>query len=118
VRLDAIDAPERGQAFGKRSRQSLADMCAAKAATVVDRGKDRYGRTIGGVTCAGMDANSEQVRRGLAWVYVRYAPKGSPLYVLEKDARLRGVGLWADRRPVAPWEWRRERRSMQRSSGS
>ena len=106
VRLDAIDAPERGQAFGKRSQQSLAQLCATRDARVAERGKDRYGRTIGIVTCAGMEANSEQVRRGMAWVFVRYAPKGSPLYVLEKDARLRAVGLWADPRPVAPWEWR------------
>jgi endonuclease YncB( thermonuclease family) len=106
VRLDAIDAPEHGQAFGKRSQQSLTQLCAAKQAWIEDRGKDRYGRTIGRVTCDGADANSEQVRRGMAWVFVRYAPKGSPLYVLEKDARLRAVGLWADPRPVAPWEWR------------
>lgn len=63
VRLDAIDAPESGQPFGKRSQQSLAQLCAAKEARVDDRGKDRYGRTIGRVKCAGIDANSEQVRR-------------------------------------------------------
>src|SRR3970040_1841997 len=62
VRLDGIDAPERGQAFGKRSRQSLSDLCAAKQAHVAERGKDRYGRTIGVVTCAAVEANSEQVR--------------------------------------------------------
>src|SRR5688572_26112349 len=50
VRLDGIDAPERGQAFSVRSRQSLAKLCAAKTANVEDRGKDRYGRTIGVVT--------------------------------------------------------------------
>ena len=107
VRLDGIDAPERGQAFSKRSRQSLADMCAGKTAEVADRGKDRYGRTIGGVTCAGVDANSEQVRRGMAWVFTRYVPLGSALYELEAYARLRQIGLWADPRAVPPWEWRR-----------
>jgi endonuclease YncB( thermonuclease family) len=65
VRLDGIDAPERGQAFGKRSQQSLAQLCAAKDAYVAERGKDRYGRTIGVVTCAAVEANSEQVRRGI-----------------------------------------------------
>ena len=54
---------------------SLAGMCAGKAPDVAERGKDRYGRTLGRVTCAGADANGEQVRRGMAWVYVRYAPK-------------------------------------------
>src|SRR5258708_4989878 len=38
--LADIDAPELKQAFGKRSRQSLADMCAGKAADVAERGKD------------------------------------------------------------------------------
>jgi endonuclease YncB( thermonuclease family) len=106
VRLEGIDAPETGQAFNKRSQQSLANICAAKTARVNDRGKDNYGRTIGRVTCAGVDANSEQVRRGMAWVFTRYVPMGSPLYELEAYARLRQLGLWADARPVAPWTWR------------
>src|SRR5688572_4481831 len=55
VRLDGIDAPELGQAFSKRSRQSLAQLCAAKDALVGEHGRDRYGRTIGRVTCAGVD---------------------------------------------------------------
>ena len=53
VRLDSIDAPESKQAFGKRSQQSLAQMCAAKTAIVVSTGKDRYGRTLGWVLCDG-----------------------------------------------------------------
>lgn len=107
VRLDGIDAPESGQAFSKRSQQSLANICAAKQARVEDRGKDRYGRTIGRVSCAGVDANSEQLRRGMAWVFTRHVPMGSPFYELETYARLRQIGLWSDAHPVAPWEWRR-----------
>jgi endonuclease YncB( thermonuclease family) len=81
-------------------------LCEGKQAHVGERGKDRYGRTVGVVTCAGMDANAEQVRRGLACVFVRYAPAGSPLYALESAARNSRAGLWADTRPVAPWDWR------------
>jgi len=106
VRLDAIDAPERGQAFGKRSQQSLAQLCASKDAHVAESGKDRYGRTIGIVTCAGMDANSEQVRRGMAWVFVNYAAPGSPLYSLEAAAKAQRLGLWSEPHPIAPWKWR------------
>ncbi len=109
VRLAEIDAPELGQAFGTRSRQSLADMCARKLAVVADHGPDRYGRTIGRVTCEGVDANAEQVRRGMAWVYVRYAPKDSPMYTLQSEARIEKRGLWADPRSAAPWDWRRSR---------
>lgn len=108
VRLTEIDAPERKQPFGTRSRQSLADLCASKDARVVEQGKDRYGRTLGRVYCAGVDANAEQVRRGFAWVYVKYAPKDSPLYQLERRARLSKRGLWADDRVVPPWEWRKK----------
>ena len=107
VRLDGIDAPEMAQPYGRRSRESLAELCAAKQAQVTEQGRDRYGRTIGRVSCAGVSANAEQVRRGMAWVFVRYAPPGSPLYALEQDARGRREGLWADGRPTAPWEWRK-----------
>ncbi len=106
VRLADIDAPELGQPFGKRSRQALAELCFRKLAVVEDRGPDRYGRTIGRVACAGTDANAEQVRRGLAWVFVRYAASDSPLYALESDARQARRGLWTDALPVAPWAWR------------
>lgn len=110
LRLVDIDAPEKKQAFGNRSRQSLGEMCAGKKARVDDRGLDRYGRTLGQVTCAGVDANAEQVRRGMAWVYVKYAPKDSPLYGIEAEARAARRGLWQDIKPVPPWEWRKEKR--------
>jgi endonuclease YncB( thermonuclease family) len=108
IRLDSIDAPELKQPFGKRSQQSLAQLCAAKTARVQDTGLDRYGRTVGWIVCDGVDANSEQVRRGMAWVYERYAPRNSPLYGFEGEARGTRRGLWADPQPVAPWEWRRK----------
>ncbi len=109
VRLAEIDAPELGQPFGTRSRQSLADMCARKLAVVGDRGPDRYGRTIGRVRCADVDANAEQVRSGWAWVFIRYAPKNSPLYSVEAEARAEKRGLWADDERVPPWDWRKTR---------
>lgn len=115
VRLVDIDAPELGQAFGKRSRESLAGMCAGAMANVEARGRDRYGRTLGRVTCGQFDANAEQVRRGMAWVFVRYAPTNTPLYQVQTEARLEHRGLWSDMRPIAPWEWRgRQRHALQR----
>ena len=62
VRLKEIDAPELKQVFGKRSRQSLAQLCEKKNARISWADKDRNGRTLGRVWCSGIDANAEQVR--------------------------------------------------------
>lgn len=105
VRLVEIDAPEKGQAFGNRSKQSLSDMCFVKEAQVQDKGKDRYGRTLGRVFCVGMDANAEQIKRGLAWVYDKYVTDHS-LYRLQDEARAEKRGLWTEANPMPPWEWR------------
>ena len=107
VRLTDIDAPELGQPFGKRAKASLSDLCFGKAAEMEVRGRDRYERTLARVKCSGRDANAEQVRLGYAWVYTRYAPADSPLYALQRDARTARRGLWIDRDPMPPWEWRR-----------
>jgi endonuclease YncB( thermonuclease family) len=109
VRLIEIDAPERKQPFGTRSRQSLSDLCGRKTATVEWTEKDRYGRVLGRVYCGGIDANAEQVRRGMAWVFDRYV-KDRSLYVLQDEAKAARKGLWADKVPVPPWEWRRIKR--------
>jgi micrococcal nuclease len=106
VHLDGIDAPELGQPYGRSARRSLAELCRGKDATVVERGKDAAGRVLGSVRCGEIDVNTEQVRRGFAWVHLRYLPLGSPLYEFEATARLRGVGLWRAAEPVPPWEWR------------
>lgn len=106
VRLAEIDAPERRQPFGTRSRQSLAEMCHEVRARVIVLDIDRYGRTIGRVQCDGVDANAEQVRRGMAWVYDRYVTDRS-LYALQDAARSERKGLWRDSDPIPPWQWRR-----------
>jgi len=107
VRLTDIDAPELGQPFGARSKRSLSDMCFGKIASLDVRGQDRYKRSLAKVTCSGTDANAEQVRRGYAWTYTRYAPRDSPLHAIQVAARTEHRGLWSDPAPVAPWDWRR-----------
>lgn len=118
VRLTDIDAPELGQPFGTRSRQSLSGLCFGKVATLDVRGEDRYHRTLARVTCAGTDANTEQVRRGYAWAFVRYVRPDSPLLAIQDDARAAQRGLWQDPAPVAPWEWRRNLRQSLRTGNS
>jgi endonuclease YncB( thermonuclease family) len=113
VRLSDIDAPELGQPFGRNSKQSLSALCFSKLAALDSRGRDRYQRAIAQVTCAGTDANAEQVRRGYAWTYARYARRDSPLFTVEDEARAARRGLWIDPDPVPPWAWRRNGRLSQ-----
>lgn len=109
IRLAEIDAPEKAQHFGQQSKQSLSDLCLGKPARIEDQGRDRYGRTIGRVWCAGIDANAQQVQQGMAWVYDRYVTDRS-LYALQNAARSDKRGLWSDPLQVQPWKWRKEKK--------
>lgn len=106
IRLAGIDAPEKNQAFGQRSMQALSDLCYQVPAVITPKTKDRYGRTVADVECDGRDAGAEQVRSGMAWVYVKYARGYEALYPLQDAARAAHAGLWADPAPDPPWEWR------------
>ena len=106
VRLSEIDAPEKRQPFGQRSKQTLAAMCFQKSATVRPQARDRYGRIVARIDCDGVDANAQMVRSGMAWVFDKYVTDQS-LYPLQDEARAARRGLWTDAEPVAPWEWRK-----------
>jgi endonuclease YncB( thermonuclease family) len=107
VRLAGIDVPEKAQSYGTRSKQNLSALCFHKSAEVRPVSMDRYGRTVAHVNYDGHDAGAEQIRAGLAWVFVRYAAKGSPLYGLEREARAHRRGICGDAQRVSPWDWRR-----------
>lgn len=105
VRLNAIDAPEKNQAFSNASKKSLYSICFKKAAIVETFGLDKYGRTIGDVTCNEVNANKHQVDNGMAWVYRKYS-NDATLIELETQAKNMGLGLWDDPNPVPPWDFR------------
>jgi micrococcal nuclease len=106
IRLDGIDAPELGQSQGRQAKVTLSGLVMGREVTVRVKGKDRYERTLGVVTVDGKNVNLEMVRLGYAWHYLKYS-KDLDLAVAEKDARDAKRGLWADRLPVPPWDWRR-----------
>ncbi|MDM0036831.1 thermonuclease family protein [Variovorax sp. J22P271] len=108
VRLAEIDAPEKKQPFGTRSRQALSEYVFRQVVTIRENGKDRYGRTIGTVLVDGRSVNSAMVGAGMAWAYRTYLIDRS---LLEVEARARNSkrGLWADASPVPPWDWRAQR---------
>ena len=105
VRLAEIDAPEREQPFYVEAGRSLAELCHHQEAKVEWSERDDKKRYIGYVTCAGKDANAEQLKRGMAWASPRSTKPTSALYELETYARLRRIGLWADENAVAPWDF-------------
>lgn len=115
VRLISIDAPERSQPFGNRSKQALSDMVYGKQVVVIDHGKDMYGRQLGEVMVGAASANKAMVHLGLAWAY---RPKllDESYVQIENGARQAQRGLWVDANPVAPWTYRRERRQKPTSA--
>lgn len=110
IRLAAIDAPEKAQAFGQRGKQKLSDLCYGKQASVKVISTDRYRRTVGDIDCEGINANEAMIQSGLAWVYRKYAKGYGHLYAFESEAKAAKRGLWADPDPIAPWDWRKAKR--------
>ena len=113
VRLNGIDAPEKGQAFGTAAKKFTGDQIAGKSVRVVWKEKDRYGRTLGDVYLEDRWINHEIVQSGYAWHYKQYS-KDRRLEIAEADAREKKLGLWHDREPVAPWEYRKQERNSRK----
>lgn len=128
IRLAGIDAPEKNQPYGARSKENLSALVFGKPVVVVWQKRDRYGRILGHVLvlvpgtcgrpdCARLeDAGLEQVESGLAWHYKRYQNEQTPderrRYArAEQDARAKREGLWQDTHPVPPWEYRVSQRA-------
>ena len=124
VRLEGIDAPEKGQPFGERSKQSLSRAVLGKDVRIEWDKQDRYGRRVGKVwvtppevTCKQppcpktLDAGLAQLTVGLAWHFKKYANEQAEEDRLryafaEDEARARKAGLWSAPNPIPPWEWR------------
>ena len=114
VRLNGIDAPEKKQAFGARAKQFTSKSAFGKVVTIRERGRDKYGRTVADVILpGGAVLNRELVKAGLAWHYVKYAPRDEALRELEWEARLEKRGLWADKDPVPPWCYRKQQKGRE-----
>ncbi|MBS0496030.1 MAG: thermonuclease family protein [Gammaproteobacteria bacterium] len=106
VRLAEIDAPEKRQRFALNSKLSLSEICLNKNAEIVPKSKDDRGRTIAYVTCEGINANTEQIKRGMAWVFDKYVTNNG-LYDIQNKAKSSQSGLWGLDSPIPPWEWRK-----------
>lgn len=108
IRLAEIDAPERGQPWGSRSKEALSALVFGKVVLVQKIDTDRYGRIVGRLLSDGRDVNRVMVEQGAAWAFRRYLTDET-LIEVEARARLDRVGLWSlsEMQTVAPWDWRR-----------
>lgn len=116
IRLSGIDAPEKKQPFGERSKQNLAALVFRKQVTVEWKKLDRYGRVIGKVFRGKDDVCLAQVRAGMAWHYKTYEREQSrddreSYAQAEDEARQNRRGLWRDPTPTPPWDFRHSRKT-------
>lgn len=112
IRLQGIDAPEKAQPFGNKSKQSLHEMVHGKQVLVDYQKKDKYGRVVGKVLLNSVDVCLEQVKRGMAWHYKQFANEQSKTdqegYAqAELTAQAQSIGLWKEKSPTPPWLFRK-----------
>lgn len=110
VRLADIDCPEKKQAFGEKAKQYTTQLCFGKEVKIEGTKRDRYKRLLGIIYTGNINVNRELVKAGYAWNY-KYS-KRKDYADLEHEARDKKVGLWADKNPIAPWEFRKKRRTQ------
>jgi len=124
IRLHGIDAPELAggkwdaQPWCRRSRNFLRELFpVGVGVAVADMGRDRYGRTVAVVSLEdGTTAQDELLHGGMAWVYPRYCADCRAWEAIQAEAMEARRGLWSDKSPVPPWEWRKGKR--EKASGS
>lgn len=107
IRLNQIDAPEKKQPFGQKSKQYLSSLIYGKTVTIEWDKTDRYRRILGTIFYNKQNINIAMVRQGYAWAYTQYVTDNAYI-VMQQQAQQRRLGLWIDKSPTPPWEWRRK----------
>ena len=119
VRLNGVDCPEKGQAFGQRAKKATSDMAFGQKVTVHPTDIDKYGRTVAIVILPNdTNLNHELVKGGWCWWFRKYARSDNELEAFEQAAREAKIGLWIDPTPVPPWEYRKAQRGPKNSRTS
>lgn len=110
VQIEGTDAPESKQPFGKESTEALTKMLKDKKVKVSWEKADNFDRLLAQVYVDDKHANLEMIKLGMAWHFKRYN-KSEVLAKAETEAKEAKRGLWADEKPTAPWDYRKENRT-------
>ena len=107
IRLEGIDAPERGQPFFEEARLFASTLLLTRTVTVrigsYDRSRPHVG--IARVSLNDIDVSHRLLKAGMAWL-CRPCPKEPFLEQAEREARREKRGLWSEPEPVPPWKYR------------
>ena len=116
IRLHGVDCPEKNQAFGQKAKEFTSDFIFGKRVRVKVTDIDRYNRVIGIVTLrTGKNLNEALLKNGFAWHYKQY-DKSKKYSQLEESARIAKKGLWIDKNPTAPWDFRKNQRNSKKKT--
>lgn len=109
-RIFGIDAPEKKQSFSDKSKKYLSSLIYGKKVGIkVQKKRDGYGRPIVWVyTSEGRDVGAEMLKAGMAWHFTEY-DKSQEYATLKNGARESRTGLWSDKNPIAPWDFRKKK---------
>lgn len=109
-RVWGIDAPEKKQAFGTKSKEHLSSLIFGKTITVDVQKQDGWGRYIAYVfTPDNKDVGTEMLTAGMAWQFIEY-DQSEKYRAAELQARKSKKGLWSDSHRIAPWEFRKKKK--------
>lgn len=110
LRLAEVDCPEKSQAFGKNAKQFTSEQVFGKQINFIATDTDRYGRTIAKIYYDQKYLSAEIIKAGFGWWYYKYSNDKS-LGKLQKQAQSQKIGLWQDAAAMAPWDYRRAKKS-------
>jgi micrococcal nuclease len=109
VRIWGIDTPERDQSYARPAHQFTRSLLAGREVKVLPKYFDCYGRLVAIIIVDEKNISEELVRSGLAWVHIYYCNEliCDNWKSLQERAMFEHRGLWNDRHPVAPWQWKK-----------
>lgn len=110
IRLQGVDAREKGQDYGGLSRKSPAKLVEDRVVLIIVNEKTISNQYIGRIYLDGDDIGLKQIEAGKAWHFKKYnyaqpAEDRKRFSQAEVKARIDRVGLWEDKAPIPPWEY-------------